>query len=276
MTGKSCNNKQSGQVLLITIMLLVTAVTVALSVSFSSNTETQITKLEEESQKAFAAAEAGVEVALRNSRNNPAAPPVNINTLPNLEGFTGSASVLSDLHKTVFTSPSLAVNEQFTFYLADRDVWTNPVQDELWVYYEPSLSAPNCNNNALEFVLLKQNEIARYVADPNNALSGSPANRLITSYVSPMPGTSSLRCKIIVPSSYFTNPADDPPRLLIVRSLIASTKLGFELDSATNTLPIQGKYVVSQAQSVNTGVTKKIQLYQSNAQIPVDFFITRF
>ena len=56
---------QQGQVLLITIMLLATVLTVVLAVTFKSTTETQLTKLEEESQKALAAAEAGVEVAIK-------------------------------------------------------------------------------------------------------------------------------------------------------------------------------------------------------------------
>ena len=56
-----------GQILLITVMLLATVMTIVLSVSFKSVTETQITKLEEESQKALAAAEAAIEVALKNN-----------------------------------------------------------------------------------------------------------------------------------------------------------------------------------------------------------------
>ena len=43
-------NNQSGQILLIVIMLLAVTLTVTLAVSFRSTTDTQLTKLEEESQ----------------------------------------------------------------------------------------------------------------------------------------------------------------------------------------------------------------------------------
>ena len=56
---------QKGQILLITVMLLATVMTIVLSVSFKSVTDTQVTKLEEESQKALAAAESAIEVALK-------------------------------------------------------------------------------------------------------------------------------------------------------------------------------------------------------------------
>ena len=51
------NKNEKGQVLLITIMLLAAAVTVVMTIAFNSTTETQITKLEEDSQKALSAAE---------------------------------------------------------------------------------------------------------------------------------------------------------------------------------------------------------------------------
>jgi hypothetical protein len=53
MTGDGYNsNMKKGQVLLIVVMLLATALTVALTSTYQSVTETQLTKLEEENQKA--------------------------------------------------------------------------------------------------------------------------------------------------------------------------------------------------------------------------------
>ena len=49
-----------GQILLITVMVLATIMTVVLSVSFQSVTETQTTKLEEDSQNALAASGAAI------------------------------------------------------------------------------------------------------------------------------------------------------------------------------------------------------------------------
>jgi len=58
-------NREKGQVLLITIMLLAAAITVVMTIAFTATTETQITKLEEDSQKAMAAAEAALEAAIQ-------------------------------------------------------------------------------------------------------------------------------------------------------------------------------------------------------------------
>ena len=70
---------QKGQILLITIMLVATVLTVVLAVTFKSTSETQITKLEEQSQKALTAAEAGIEAALQQESGS-----VSIGSLPGL------------------------------------------------------------------------------------------------------------------------------------------------------------------------------------------------
>ncbi|MEO0070141.1 MAG: hypothetical protein ABIK18_05040, partial [candidate division WOR-3 bacterium] len=90
MIGDSYNKNfmanQKGQILLITVMVLATVITVVLSLSFKSTIETQTTKLEEEAQRALAAAEAGIEAALKQQGT------VDISLLPGLSDFTGQAT----------------------------------------------------------------------------------------------------------------------------------------------------------------------------------------
>src|SRR4030042_2981143 len=57
--------KQSGQVVLITLLVLTIATTVALSLISRTTTDTSITNQVEESSRAFSAAEAGIEEALK-------------------------------------------------------------------------------------------------------------------------------------------------------------------------------------------------------------------
>ncbi|MBI1862574.1 hypothetical protein HYS00_00470, partial [Candidatus Microgenomates bacterium] len=64
------STKESGQILLITLLVMATIVTVVFTVSFTSRTTTQTTKLEEENQKALAAAEASIQVALKKKTSN--------------------------------------------------------------------------------------------------------------------------------------------------------------------------------------------------------------
>ena len=72
-------------------MLFAAAVTVVMTIAFNSTTETQITKLEEDSQKAMAAAEAALEAAIQQKSGT-----VALNTLPAFAGsnITGQANVV--------------------------------------------------------------------------------------------------------------------------------------------------------------------------------------
>src|SRR5437868_4230347 len=71
MNGHSYNKKkrkligQEGQVLLLIVLLLATVMTVVMTVIFTARTESKTTKLEQESQKSLAAAEAGIEAAMK-------------------------------------------------------------------------------------------------------------------------------------------------------------------------------------------------------------------
>src|SRR3972149_10455999 len=97
------NAKRRGQILLITVMVLATIMTVVLSISFQSITETQVSKLEEESQKALAAAEAAIEASLKEGTNVI----IGEGALSGLARFSGGATVESLLDNS-FTSPTVA------------------------------------------------------------------------------------------------------------------------------------------------------------------------
>jgi len=61
---------------------------------------------------------------------------------------------------------------------------------------------------------------------------------------------------------------------LVIRTLFASTRIGIERVGGGN-LPVQGKYITSEAKTPS-GVSKKVQLFQSYPQIPAEFFVTSF
>ena len=61
-------------------------------------------------------------------------------------------------------------------------------------------------------------------------------------------------------------------KLLIVRLLGASSKLGFE---GSSELKKQGETISSQARTT-TNIVKKVELRQSYPQIPAEFFVTSF
>ena len=152
---------QKGQILLITIMLVATILTVVLAVTFRSTTETQLTQLEEESQKALSAAEAGVEAVLQQSIGSS----VSIASLPNIAGtgFSGQATVGSITGPT-FVAPLLQKDQQYTFYLSDYPGFANPLNGSLDLYFMSESSCPS-----LELTLITPtNSVARRLIDPCN------------------------------------------------------------------------------------------------------------
>ncbi len=280
------NINQKGQTLLIAIMLLATALTVVLAVSFRSTTETSLTKLEEEHQKALAAAEAGIQAALQKGNTNLAS--LNVPT-----GFTGNASV-STTTKTTFVSPLLQKDEQYTFYLTspggsvDDPNFANLTSNSafsnlpLTICFGSSTSAP-----ALDISLIRSDKVIKYAVNPispayNPINPTNPTGPIITgSNVSTAASPAANDC----PSSTvpFTNKFNIPPAdvgsaslLLVVHVLSPSpisTYLG--LQSTGGNLPFQGRTIVSNAHSPG-GVSTTVQLFQSYPQIPSDFFVTSF
>ncbi len=277
MTGHNHSNqlkKQAGQVLLIIVMILATVLTVVLSISFKAATDTQITKLEEESQKTLAAAEAGIEEALRTKQ--PPGSSILIESISSLSGsgFSGTATtvVISD---TDFISPLLQKDDQYTFYLADYDpantTFGSSFTGPITIYY--GSSGANCANLALEMTLVygAANSIERWIADTGNLLngSGSPGN-VGSNSGGTYKNTISFNCKATlptIPGGIYAN-----PKLLFVRVFGSSTRLWF---NSTNPFKPQGVTINSQASSTG-GVTKRVSLFQSYPQIPSAFFVSSF
>ena len=258
MTGSKYNKTKKGQVLLIALMLMATVLTVILASSFRSTTETQITKLEEESQKALAAAEAGIEAALKQGSI------ADIRALPGLGNFTGSATIQTTQSPN-FITPLLQKDEQYTLYLStpqgapDNPDFTNLVAP----YFNGNLFV--CFDNiAVEIIKINNdNTITRQAINPSGQTIIQNA---------PIANSGSNNC----PNNNFANNYNlgsiNLVKLLIVRVIGGSSKIGFQ---ASTNLPPQGKTVVSEARSP-AGATKKVTLFQSYPQIPAEFFVTSF
>lgn len=261
MIGNKLNKtkKQKGQVLLLVIMLISTALTVILASSFQSITETQTTKLEEESQKALAAAEAGIEAALKKGTI------ADIGSLSGLSRFSGSATIQTTQSKN-FITPLLQKDEQYTLYLSTpQGAPNNPDFSNLTNPYFSGNLTVCFNNVALEITMINSNNtINRYAINP-------AGQTIITNGLDANNG--STNCPDTSFTNNYTLNSINLTKLLIVRVIgNNSTKIGFK---GSANIPLQGKTVVSQATSPG-GVTKKVTLFQSYPQIPAEFFVTSF
>ena len=252
-----------GQILLITVMLLATVMTIVLSVSFKSVTDTQVTKLEEESQKALAAAESAIEVALKDN----ATATIGSGSLTSITGFSGSATIES-LAETTFTTSIIPKDGSYTFYLGEYHLDTKAIDAPL-NSQNITVCFTGTTKPAIEITLIKTSGVKKYVVDPDHDQSGRIVNALASSSCTP---NSNYSFSTTIPSADI----DANSKFLLVRVLYASTKLLFHGDSDLD-LPVQGRTVSSQAtSSTSTGVSKKVVLFQSYPQIPDEFFSTSF
>lgn len=247
---------KKGQVALIAIMLIATVLTVVLSISFQATVDTQITKLEEENQKALAVAEAAVEASIKER----ATTTVGQGSLDNITGFTGGATV-SSITDNVFTTERVEKNNQYTFYLAGYDpttktLGTTSLQEAATVCFQQASTNP-----AIEITLIKTDSVKRYAIDPGGRISNS---------TSP-----SLTCPDGNFQYSYTIPAADVgtnSRLIIVKVMFNASKIYF---SRSSDFPLQGVAATSEVTS-QTGASKKVYLFQTYPQIPADFFNTSF
>lgn len=253
-----------GQILLITVMLLATVMTIVLSLSFKSVTETQVTKLEEESQKALAAAESAIDVALKTNNTATLGPGGSLE-LASITGFSGNATIGSTT-STTFTTPSIPKDGSYTFYLGDynsttKAIWASDARP-ITLCFESGTPNP-----AIEITLVKSSGVKKYVFDPSSRISNASTG-----------GSSTCTPDSSYGYSYDNILGTDignDGKFLLIRVLYAPTKLFFS--RSLFNLPFQGRTISSQAiSSTSTGVSKKVVLFQSHPQIPGEFFTTTF
>ncbi len=255
------HNKKKGQVLLIAIMLVATVLTVIMTVAFNSTRESQNTKLEEDSQQALAAAQAGIEAALKQGSGN-----VGIASLGEFssQGITGNAQITTVTSK-YFVTPLIQKDEEFTFYLTSYPLaapltkWTGNLNMSF-------VSETGCP--VVELTIVKADYSSQRLVYGSCAaplLKNVPSNSItgITTF-----DDVTFQYKSSGPIGITDG------ILVIARSLNSQTRIAFE-DAGGSALPLQGKTVISEAKT-QTGVTKKVQMFQSYPQIPSNFLTTSF
>lgn len=262
------NVLKRGQVLLVIIMLLATALTIALAVSFKSTTDTQLSKLEEESQRALAAAEAGIEAAIREGN-------IDLATLNLGSDITGNATVDTVTSKKEFVTPLLQKDEQYTFYLTDYDKDTGAFTGSynggtITIYFGQG----NCPALELTVVNAAGTSLTRYMVKPGcaNFIQGNSSLTVSATGANDLVDGVDLDYKADIDNATLAN-----GNLLFVRVLASSslsTPIGFKVTGA-NSLRVQGSTITSEATTA-TGVTKRVRLFQSYPQIPAEFFVTQF
>ena len=295
------DNGKRGQSLLVIVLLISVVFTLVATASYRFTTETQTSKLQEESVRTLAAADSGIErglqLAASQASYNQNFTQAFSGTNVALDGINKTASTI-DIAKTqerTFVTSTIDKDEQYLFYLYDYPSGTNYYRNNFNIYYASSSGVCGASRTlpALEMTLIygagaQNDKVVRYVLDP--CRDGANLTKIRESETG---GNQTVRigdkcspaCSVGgVPFNHFGNMVlllqpigADNPKTLIVRVLFAPTILGFQIDPARpfDRFYAQGQKIQVTAVS-NTGVSKVVNLFKSNPQIPADLFVTTF
>ena len=270
------NSVKKGQALLLLVMMLATTMTVIMTVVLTTRTETKTTKLEQDSERSFAAAEAGIEAVMRAT---PQPSPFTFQSLglPSDNGIDlNKSTVMVEIDpRDYFVSPVIQKDQQYTYYLANYENGTfsnSYLLSRLQIFYG---SDTPCDSIALEFTLVSgvgpDYTITKYVADTGRNIVNNVGSNNIGSSLSVAQRINSVdfNCHADIAAS----PAITDGKLLFIRVLGDNAKT--RVATIGSGFPVQGRYITSEAKTTS-GVAKKVQLFQSYPQIPADLFLTSF
>lgn len=250
--------RESGQILLITLLVLTIATTVALSLIGRSTTDVAISTQLEESARAFSAAEAGIEEALRSGAGG-------------AQIFSAGASY-SVAITAIGGAPGMYVLPRKTPRGVTETVWlvahdSNGAVVEIPTYTDSTIgicwSAEATIPAVVAAVLYKEStdgsyKIARAALDPDTTRASSN-NFSSVSAAGTNCGLSNYYRQTLNLSTLGITPTADTVLAIRLRPEYADTS--FVIDSGAVILPQQGNRIESVG-ATQGGVTRKVIVYQ--------------
>lgn len=249
---------QSGQVLLITLLVLTITTTIALSLIGRTTSDESVGRQIEESARAFSAAEAGIEDALRSGVGGTQVLTSGPNYSVTLASIGGAAGVLQYPRKsakgTTETLWLVAHNTDGT--LNETPTVTDPSMTICWTSESitPALGVGILYKESTDGTY----KIAKLALDPDAARA---ATNKFTSVgaVGSACGLSNVYQKTITFADYGITPALDTLLALRVRPIYSDTQLA--IDAGASALPLQGNKIESVG-TAQGGVSRKVVVYQ--------------
>lgn len=265
--------QEKGQVLLIVVLVMVVSLTIGLSVVSRSITNLRITSEQEQSQRAFSAAEAGIEQALKTGldiADQKLGENVSIKAVK-VASVGGTSTFLLNGGNIV------PKDEGTDIWLSDNPGYTNQKSPSHFTLYW-GLQSDNCTTSlsaAIEVVVIsgsKNNPTStRYAFDPCQSTRGN-------SFTTPDIGSYTIAGNTF----QYRTPDNGSNRIVVNNGLIlrviplyANAVIGVDTCNPGNTsncdiLPIQAKKLESTGVSGTT--TRKITVFQGFPKLPSQFF----
>ena len=258
---------QRGQILLIVVLVMVTALTIGLSVAARSITNTRTSQEAQNSEKAFSAAEAGVEQSLTNSNNVSG-------SFTNNSTYKTTVTTISGISFPLNNGSPILKDDSLDLWLSTYPGYTNPWSGNITLYWgQPSDSCTNAETTgtlaALELVVLSGTkatpQVTRYALDPCSQRSLSNKFEFIT------PGGGTVgsvaypyKKTITVTSGLFVR----------IIPLYGTTVIGVKGCDASDTncaaLPSQG--TVIEAVGTSDTTQRKLVSYRHYPKLPTELF----
>ncbi len=268
-------NSEKGQILLIVVITMIVALTVGLSVASRTVTELRLSKQNEESQRAFNAAEAGIDRVLQQGGT------ISIpETLGNNSDFIVSSEEYSGAQILLNNGEQVDQDVGADVWLSDYPDFANQIGSrKLTIYWgdndQVNCSASNPVRPALEVVILHRDitdlSVTKYIYDTCSdpvRISGTLDLSNYGSYtdISGLPGEifrNKIRNPIIINNGI----------IMKIIPLYNSTTVAIiaeEVPGYTQSLPSQGSVIESTGTSGET--VRRITYYQSYPQLPIEVF----
>jgi len=261
---KLSSTAERGQVMLLVVLLLVVVLTIGLSLATKNITNLRQASEEDNSQRAFSAAEAGIEVALNLQGVG------RINETPFTESTTYTAEV-KDIrsYELVFQDgrPQRR-NDAVDVWLAPYPSYTPKWNGPLIVAWG-NLLETDCNRiAALEIAVLSgpaisTQSIRHFAYDPCALRRSSPNNFTDPGVQMATVGRKQFRYSV-------TLPAISNGTIARIIPVYADTSIAVTTNNPSQPLPVQGKVIEAVGKSGET--QRKIVVIKGNPKFPLELF----
>ena len=265
---------ERGQMLLVVVLTMIVALTVGLSVASRTISNLKISKQSEESQRAFQAAEAGVEQILQAAPDcTPGSNCSSLNFSQNNSEYSTKVAYPSGTSFLLNGSEIVDQDSGIDLWLSDHPDFTNQIASSTITVYWGTENQTSCTNpggatgpssvrSAMEIVVLSGNKLtptfAKYLVEatgctriPNAEIAGAgatpPGSTIFFQNSKTMTVNNGLIARVI--------PIFNSSKVAIVSS---------------SSLPKQGTVVESVGKSGNT--VRKVEYFSSYPQIPLEVF----
>lgn len=256
-----------GQMLLIVVLVMVVVLTVALSAATRTITNLRVSSDEESSERAFSAAEAGLERALGGNQST-------TGTFDNASTYT--TTVIQETGRELLLNNNVTVlkDDSEDVWLATYPTFATPYTGNLTIHWGSAndVCSPNEAENtmaALDIAVISGNianpTITHYPVDP------CPQRRIANNFSPVSLGAGTVKDKSF---PYRTTIAVNSGLLARVRPLYAPTTIGVNgcNSGGANCIDLPSQGTIIESLGVSENAQRKIVTFRSYPRIPSELF----